>query len=399
MTRSVKRWTLVLLLVGAGFTLAAEPPQDPGATTQASVAPATDANTLLESLPAWLRTMKLGGDFRYRHERTDDETKTTERDRHRIRVRLIVSSQVNDQVDVTIGLASGSSDSPTSTNQDLTDSFSSKDLWLDLAFVNYHPATVEGLNVIAGKMKNLYYRPGNSDLLFDTDVNPEGIAATYGRDLNEGLSLFGTLGGYYINERSTDVDTSLWGLQGGVKGKVPGVEGVDFTLGAGYFDYGNIEGQAALASDDNSFRGNTSVGTADDAVYAHDFNILQGFGQLGFQVGPHPCAVFGDLFVNGDADSGDDTGYLVGASIGKCKKPDSWAFAYNYRDLEADAQVAALVDSTFAGGGTGIRGHKLSVGYQLAKNCKLAVNYMIGERIRTETTDYDVLQLEFNFKF
>lgn len=386
MTSTRKRWAVVLLLVGAGFVTAAEQPQQ----TSESVTTKSEAETLLESLPAWLRNMKISGDFRYRHERADDDTATTERDRHRIRARLIVSSKVNDEVDATIGLASGTNNSATNTNQDLTGGFSSKDLWLDLAFIDFHPASIDGFNVIAGKMKNLYYHPGNSDLMFDTDVNPEGIAATYKKALSKDVSLFSTFGGYWVQERSTSVDTSLWGIQGGLTAKIPGADGVSVTAGAGYYDYGNIQGQTSLGSSGNNLTG---------GAYDSDFDIFQGFGQVAFDVAGQPCAVFADYIVNGGAESDEDTGYLFGASIGKCKKPGSWAFAYNYRDLEADCEVSALSDSTFAGGGTNISGHKLSLGYQLAKNCKLGLNYMIGERTRAVTADYDVLQFEFNFKF
>lgn len=391
MTSTRKRWAVILLLVGAGVTTAAEQPQQ----TSESATAQSDADALLESLPSWLRTLKISGDFRYRHERADNDATDTARDRDRIRARLIVSSEVNEEVDVTIGLASGTNNSATNTNQDLGDAFSSKDIWLDLAFMNYHPASIEGFNLAAGKIKNLYYHPGNSDLLFDTDVRPEGIAATYKKALNEDVSFFGTFGGYWVEERSSSLDTALWGLQGGLTGKIPGTDGVTLTAGAGYYDYTNLQGQIALGSSATNFRGNRSVGTG----YESDFEIVQGFGQAAFKIAGHPCAVFGDYIVNQAAESDEDTGYLVGASLGKCKKPGSWAFAYNYRDLEADCELGALSDSTFAGGGTNVRGHKLSVGYQLAKNCKVGLNYMIGERTRTVTADYDVLQFEFNFKF
>lgn len=377
MASTHKRWALLLLLAGAGVTTAAEQ--------------TADEKALIESLPAWLRNMRLSGDFRYRHERADDATATPERDRHRIRARLIVSSEVNEEVDVTIGLASGTNNSATSTNQDLTGGFSSKDLWLDLAFMDYRPAHLEGFNLAAGKVKNLYYHPGNSDLLFDTDVRPEGIVATYKKDFSETVSLFGTFGGYWVQERSTSVDTSLWGIQGGLTGKIPGTDGLTVTAGAGYFDYGNIQGQTSLGSSGN----NTTTG----GLYDSDFDLFEGFGQVAFMVAGRPCALFGDLLINGGAANDEDTGYLVGASVGRCKDPGSWAFAYNYRDLEADSEVAALSDSTFAGGGTNVSGHKISLAYELAKNCTVGFNYMIGKRTRAVTADYDVLQLEFNYKF
>jgi hypothetical protein len=108
-----------------------------------------------------------------------------------------------------VGLASGFDESATSTNQDETGAFSSKPIWLDLAFFDYHPASVEGLHLLGGKIKQPYYFPGDSDLLFDTDVRPEGIAATYDKTLREGLKFFGVVAGHYVQERSTEADTSL----------------------------------------------------------------------------------------------------------------------------------------------------------------------------------------------
>ena len=112
-----------------------------------------------------------------------------------------------------------------------------------------------------------------------------------------------------------------------------------------------------------------------------------------------PANVFGDLIVNEAAKSGKDTAYLVGASIGKCKKPGSWQLAYNYRDLEADSLVGALVDTTFGGGGTDVKGHKFAASYQLAKNFKVGLQYLMAERTRAATTDHDVLIADLNFRF
>ena len=294
-----------------------------------------------------------------------------------------------------MGIASGTDASATNTNQDLDGSFTSKNLWLDLAYFDYTCGPVKGLNVFGGKFKNPFFRVGNSDLLFDTDVRPEGLGGTYKKSVNETMDFFSAFGAHWVEERSTAAETSLWAVQGGLTCKVPQVEGGSVTAGAGYFDYGNVQGQTALGTSATNFRGNTSVG----GVYESDYNIFQAFGQAAFAVGGQPCKVFGDLLINEAAESNEDTGYLVGASVGKCKKPGSWQLAYNYRRLEADATVAAMVDSTIGGGGTNIRGHKFSAGYQVAKNIKLAANLMFAKRTRATTNDYNVFQFEGNFKF
>lgn len=292
-------------------------------------------------------------------------------------------------------MATGANEGATSTNQDLDGAFSEKDIWLDLAYFDYTPSNVEGLNVFGGKFKNPFAKVGNSDLLFDGDVRPEGIGGTYKTALNEQIEFFSAFGGHYVEERSTAADTSLWAIQAGVSCAVSQIEGGNVKAGIGYFDYGNIQGREALGVDNTNFRGNTSVG----GVYESDFDLFQAFGEAAFTVAGQPCKVFGDLIINESAESDEDTAYLVGASIGKCKKPGSWQLAYNYRDLEADALLAALVDVTFGGGGTDVKGHKFSAGYQLAKNFKLGLTYMMAERTRSETTDHDVFICDLNFKF
>lgn len=355
------------------------------------------------AIPDWIYNVDLNGDFRYRYEVTDDESRTADRHRNRIQARIGITGKVNPEVDFGFRIASGnnaeplgdSEGSPTSNNQDLTNAFSSKNIWLDLAYFDYHPEKIEGLSVIGGKMLNPFYRVGNSDLMFDTDVTPEGIAVTYKTKVNDGLSLFGTAGGFYVQERSVEADTSLWAVQGGATWVLSAEKKAALTAGAGYYHYANIEGEEGLGLDGGDFFGNTNVG----GLYASNFNLVQGFAEAGMSVGGLPVKVFADYLNNTQASSGEDTAYLMGASIGKCSKPGSWQFAYNYRDIEADSLIGVLADATFGGGGSNVKGHKFTLAYQLAENVQMAGNYMAAERTRDTTYDYDVYMLDLTFKF
>jgi TolA-binding protein len=106
----------------------------------------------IEALPEsmkWVENIKISGDFRYRHESIDAEDLhdwATGHNRHRIRARLGIDAKVNDEFDLGFRIASGSGD-PASTNQTLADSFSSKELWLDLAYFNYHPLAIDALTL------------------------------------------------------------------------------------------------------------------------------------------------------------------------------------------------------------------------------------------------------------
>ena len=358
-------------------------------------------------LPDWVNNVKLSGDFRYRHEWTDDETKAADRNRHRIQARIALYGTANEEVGYGFRLASGNSEtplrdegSPASNNQDLGNAFSSKNIWLDLAYFDYHPKAIQGLNIYGGKMENPYYRVGNSDLMFDTDITPEGIAAAYKTKVSETVSLFGTAGGYYLRERSEDADTSLWGLQGGATLKFGDAGKAALTAGAGYYNYGNVEGRKGLGTDDQQFYGNKNSGAAGNKVFDSDFDLVQGFAELGLPAGDLPVRIFADVIKNTRALSSQDTAYLIGASLGKCTTPGTWAVAYNYRDVEADAILGVLSEATFGGGGTDIKGHKLGVTYQLAKNTQFGVTYMMAERTRSgATNDLDVATVDFTIKF
>ncbi len=360
------------------------------------------AKTMAEQpkIPDWVNNVKINGDFRYRHEWTDDETKVADRNRHRIQARIGITGKINEEFDYGFRLASGNSEapqdegSPTSNNQDLGDAFSSKNIWLDLAYFDYHPKAIAGLNVYGGKMNNPYYRVGNSDLMYDSDITPEGIAVAYKRKMSDTMTLFGAAGGYYVRERSTDADTSLWGLQGGATLKIG--EDSQLTAGAGYYNYGNVKGRAGLGNDNTQFYGNRSTG----GVFDSDFDLVQGFAEFGLPVGELPLRFFADYICNTRAESSEDTAYLIGASLGKCSAPGSWAVSYNYRDVEADSLLGVLAEATFGGGGTDIKGHKFGVNYQIAKNTQFGVTYMLAERTRSgNTNDFDVATVDFTIKF
>ncbi|MEA3225319.1 MAG: putative porin [Planctomycetota bacterium] len=385
---------------------AAEVPVDPK-QIDAMVGKAIDQKKAdFKLTPDWLNNVAVKGDFRYRHEWKDDESRTDDRNRHRIRARLGIYGRANEEVDVGFRLASGnnaaptgdSEGSPASINQDLTNAFSSKNIWLDLAYFDYHPADIKGFKVLGGKIANPYFRVGKNDLMFDCDVNPEGVAATYKTELSDSLDVFGTAGGYYVEERSTQGDTGLLAVQAGATHKFPDMEQAYVTAGGGYYDYGQIRGKAELGSVANQFYGNKNTGGADPR-YDSDFDIAQAFAEAGFPINGLPFKVFGDYLKNTSAKSSEDTGFLLGASIGKCKKPGNWRFAYNYRELDADAVIGVLTEVTFGGGGSNVKGHTLCFGYQLAKNFQLAASYFSAERTRTTTTDHDVVLMDLKAKF
>ncbi len=164
--------------------------------------------------------------------------------------------------------------------------------------------------MIGGKIENPFYKLGKNELIWDSDLTPEGVALTYGMPLGEQTTLNWAAGGFWVNEESSGGDTSLWGIQGHLKHQI---DKPTYILGgASMFCYGNIQGEESLADewndDGDEFFGNTA---APGDVYALDYDLFELFAEFGTEVAKLPVAVFGDYVRNTVADD-EDTGWLVG---------------------------------------------------------------------------------------
>lgn len=409
---------------GAASAAAAEPVASSEAQTSAPIplslsattpapqaAPAetpavSDANEHEKKEKSWTDYVKLNGDFRYRFEILKPE-EVDLRYRHRIRARLGVVGTVTDGLDVGIQVATGSND-PVSTNQTLGDAFSKKPVNLDLAYLQWRPTFAPGLALTAGKMHNPFYTVGKSELLWDPDLTPEGIALGYQNAFGIAEPFIQTAG-FYVEERKEERDSWILAAQVGMK--LSFLDGKLYVLGGvEYVDYTNIRGNTVYADPEDAF-GNSSelvVPETDPAYdpdaeqtryYLHDYNTLDGFLELGGKIGPLPWMVFGDIAGNLAVDD-DDLGWLVGAQLGKCKNPLDFDIRYIYREVQNDAVVGAFTDSDFIDGGTGGRGHEWNLGFQIAKGVKLAATYFYNFLGTEEEAPYfHRVQIDFKLKF
>ncbi len=358
-------------------------------------------------LPEWVEKVKISGDLRYRHESIDEQSGGEWKDgvnRHRIRARMSVNSKINEDMDLGFRLASGSAD-PVSTNQNLESSFSSKTIWLDWAYFDWHPCDTKAFSLIGGKMPTPFYRVGSNQLIWDDDLSPEGVAAKYEIPISESLKAYVNGGGFWVEERdgSDTVDSSLWGAQAYLKNKFD--KDTYLLGGISYYDYGNIEGEGDIfttwkGGTTRKWFGNTFSGPdADNGVFAYDFDIVEGFAEYGFVCGECPVTLFGSYAHNTAAPSSKSNGWLVGCMFNKLKDPGSWRLGYDYRDIDSDAVVGQFNDSDFVGGGTNGKGHRFNVAYQLAKNFETGLTYFLDERENSTGDEYHRLQADFIFKF
>ncbi|MFH1686510.1 MAG: putative porin [bacterium] len=352
----------------------------------------------------WWETVKVKGDLRYRHEMLKLENNDAARHRQRIRARVGVFGQVNDFTKVGIQLATGG-DNPVSTNQTLDDAFSTKTVGVDLAYFETSHKTVPGLTLTGGKFTNPFFKPGGSELLWDSDWNPEGGALNYTRSYdNATVTLIGS--GLWIDERSSGDDSYLAAAQGIFKYHLEDKK-TAFAIGGGVFNYVNSKDFSPFFNGKrmgNSVVDMVVVNDQGDTtgvydVYANDYELLEVFGEVTHTFDEIPVTVMADFVTNSAADSL-NAGWLVGLKAGKANKPGSWSFRYIYRNLEADAVLGTFTDSDFREGGTDAKGHEIGGEYQLADNMTFGLTFFdntIG--LKGDGEKFNRLQVDLQLKF
>lgn len=328
------------------------------------------------------RPLRVSGDVRYRHE-SINEAGESERHRHRIRARLGLAADVTDDVELGLTLATGADD-PVSANQTLGDGFTRKDIGVDRAFFAWQ--ATEALGITGGKMATPFFRPGGHHLVFDDDLNPEGLALQYRFG-----DWFVNYAGLMVEERAAADDSILLGGQIGYRRSFDNE--TRLTAGLSYYDYRHTQGQTPFY--DGSGNGNRTDLAGN---YVSDFNQAELFAQLELTAAGRPLTLFADYVRNLEA-SGQDSGFALGAQLGDVTRPGTWSLAWAYQDLKADAVIATFTDSDFGGGGTDNKGHVVDFAYGLRDRWTLGLRYFLNERGAGLGNEHDYNRLMADITF
>ncbi|MHC8399740.1 putative porin [Pseudomonas sp. MDT1-17] len=362
----------------------------------AATAKKTNELSTFDQKLAWAAKTQFKGDVRFRQEtvKNDGVSNTGDQDRQRIRVRLGAYTEINPQVDTGIRIATGSDNDSRSTNQSLDNNFTKKDIWLDQGYVDYHPTAIKNLHLIGGKMPQPWVSMG--DIIWDSDISPEGLAATYKHALGP-VEMFGSAGHYTLKDnvdgegKQFRHDLRLYAGQLGARFAI--TDNLKMTLGGSIYAYDNdndINNTCAAATCRLAVNGNTAN---------EQFKLYEGFGQLDIGGLPMPLSLYGQIVNNDDASNDQDMGWLAGVKT----KFYGFGVDYNYRDVQRNAVVGAFTDSDFANGFTGSRGSKLKVSYEIDKNFALGATYFMADSDYTNANLRDskinTLQLDAEAKF
>ncbi|MBN6110685.1 putative porin [Xanthomonas bonasiae] len=439
------------------------------------------------ALPEWTQRVRVYGDLRVRGEgvfNADDNyaafpnfgainagsgfdtvgsnnapflNTTQNRSRMRVRARLGVSAQIADWVQADLRLATGSDRSPVSTNQTLggNGNLSKYSLWLDRAALQLTP--LDGLALSFGRFANPFW---SSELVFDNDLNFDGVAARY--DLADADAEFApwiSAGLFPVYNTEFDFgststsktrsrDKWMYGAQLGMQWRF--ADAMALRVGLGYFQYDQFEGKRsspclAPSSADNcdtdgarpQFQqfGNTLFALRDIVAdsanpngpqlqyygYASKFGVADLHAQLQLdQFAPVAVLVEADVVKNtrynaarvrslgpvnnlGDQGvfDGGDMGYYLNFTVGQPKpvKPGDWNFSVGYKYLESDAVPDGFTDSDFHLGGTNARGLIVGGNYALARNTWVGLRWLSANEVSGPPFAVDLLQLDLGTEF
>lgn len=417
-------------------------------------------------LPDWVDRIKIKGDIRVRHQselfaddngeqtyfnfselnraggygKTDNPWLNTTQDRHRerVRLRLGVDAKIDTPLQASMRLATGNSSDPVSTNQTLGNYGRPYAVLLDQAYLRYTPVTRDGFNwltVWGGRMPNPWI---STDLVWDGDLNFEGVAATYRTRIggSDGISdiadaehtAFFTFGAFPLQEVELSThDKWLLGAQLG--GQWFTSNQSSYTVALAYYDYRNTVGQRnTLDSKLLDYtapqfmqKGNTLFDIRNDTDIATDlWALASDYNEINLTMSadlanfaPIHVVLTADYVKNngfkesevsaltGGTVSPRTQGYQVQLAVGwpKITKARDWRASAAFKHLERDAVLDAFTDSDFYLGGTDAEGWILGFEYGLMDDTALNIRWLSADAIDGPPLSVDVVQIDVTAKF
>jgi hypothetical protein len=346
---------------------------------------------------SWLKKFKPLGDFRLRHAsgfRKGSNPNPSQRfDRNRQRIRFRIGGEFFFTPNLKVGfrLASGEK-SPTSTNQALDSSFSTKNINLDKAYVDWLiPRGNSSLRLKGGKFSVPFMK---TQQVWDSDVTVEGIAEKLAHKFgNTQLELI--LGQFVVEEFSPSAldgatdDIHLLAYQGIVSQKLG--DHSKAKVAVALYDYNDLRGNiTSFGATGNTLDGNGRFQT--------NYDILNILAEIGTDAVMGVPVKLGGGYVQNiskDADNLENKGWEAGVRIGnKVKKFGDWQVQYFYRNTERDAVLSTFDHSDFHEGSTNSKGSELILHVGLYKGIKLALNYINSESITGPKTDLELFQAD-----
>jgi len=361
----------------------------------------------------WFDRFTFYGDLRFRHEtfftnfdQSGGMNYGVNFNRERFRLRVGFDVRMWDFTGHML-FASGTNQQ-VSSDQTETALATEKQFWIEQGYLTWRGSGTPWLAIQLGKMANPFFMNYTSDVMWDTDVNPEGYAEQLNFNLGQHVNLFLNAGQFVMNQQpSTNVlINSLTGEIIGVSGSghqpwlLGEQAGVSVTtpsqlqddLAIAFYGFVNVSGGDAAPLGGLVQQGNSRAGPGvlPQGTLLNNYRVLDITAKLQTKAGSIPITFMGDYIRNlaNTTNNGQRTGqatgnygYQVGVIVGQAADAHTWELAYFYKLLQTDATLADLVDADFGNGGTARRGHIIWFAYNLTKYLQFKVKYFITTSI------------------
>jgi len=361
----------------------AKPIEDNKATTNQDNPNDESSSEATEEI-SWTERLTISGDFRARYEGFYKSGRST-RNRGRFRLRLRLDTQINEDTNFHLQVASGDPGTPASTNQTLKGFFQPKPFNLDRAYIAYNPQAAKALTLGIGKFPTPVLR---TQMTFDDDLNFEGGWEQVSWQPHERIDI--DLGSIQtaVNEVSRGADAYMIGGYGAASFAF-GSHSLQFSA-ANYMWRNADQIVAAQASGkltsiltNRVIRNSNGIATN----YASEFNVIDVIAEATLAT-PHsgyPLRLLVDYAVNTRATTSQNNGLWIEAGYGDPGPVGSWGATYTSAWIEQDVTPSAFVFSDMPG--TNIRLNMIETSYVVKPGVSLDVTLHLTKRLIVSEND------------
>lgn len=332
------------------------------------------------NLSSNITSFKLSGDIRLRQQIENQSTAaapSVDNERYRSRFRFRLNGDAKLQSGWSAGFALETAPASDSGNQTFENGSDDYGIYLGRAYVSYE---VGDFTFVGGKQKNAFY---TTDLLWDGDINPQGLYEEYMWDYSDAGSVTFRAAQFIMDDNaeagsgSASHDAWLFYQQAEFKQKIGSTK---LVVAPGYLTY-NLSTLTGLTNE-NAFNGST----------AH-LKVITLPGELSFKdVGGagYGLKAYWDVAYNLDADDRvhqvygaaasvdeDPLAWLVGLSYGygNGKTAGDWSIKADYRQIGIGSIDPNINDSDFAFSRVNQKGFKIAGSYSINPFTSVNVTY------------------------